>query len=220
MGHQPVMRRLVRKSHPLESTRPARPTTLSPLLDRSRRERSLVQRTGPKPSRWTGPRRGLGVRAHRSHRLVDLGEDARLICRRERPDPGHSSRCSIIPGASGISASSRTRVAYRPTRRHSSAANAVMPASSPVLERLQTQSRGVRELHPERRLGGCHSRRRGAHHLGSDDLCRRRVNNGRAEDDPLPASPCRRGPSFGAGGGSSCGCTSPCRGLKRSGGPS
>jgi len=61
--------------------------------------------------------------------LTSWGEGARLVCRRERPTPAPSSRCSTCPKASAIRASSRTHRRTTATSRLSSFATAGMHAS-------------------------------------------------------------------------------------------
>jgi len=149
--------------------------TLSPA---SQRRHRVLDRAPCRLRRARGlvdvPRRGLG-RGHRGGRdrprrrmggrappdLMDLStwsEDARLICRRERPHPGAQlSLFDTSGGPSGTRVSSRTRMPLSIGRR-CTRASPTRPCprrgQGPVLERLRAAEPAVRELHPEPRLGG------------------------------------------------------------------
>ena len=125
--------------------------------------------------------------------LMDLsawGEDARLICRRERPHPG--AQLSLFDTSEGfrhtcfITNASAPQLRRRSTRVPTPRA-CPRRGPGPVLEGLRVTEPALRELHPEPCLGGHQPRRRGAHRLDADDLPRRRAQEGRAEDAARPA---------------------------------
>ena len=132
--------------------------------------------------------------------LMDLstrGEDARLICRRERPHPG--AQLSLFDTSEGFRhtcfITNVSALNFDPAvlecrhRGHARVEDRVRCWKDCGLQNLPFVSFTQNLAWVATSLVAW-----GADRLGANDLPRRRAQKGRAEDDPQPIAPCRRHP--------------------------